>query len=138
MVLTLWWALRRFLWSLRPLPSSAQAKDRILADRAAATLRRHMRAAGTIRACDPYANPMKLDCDRPAIAMKGIVRARAVLSSHSLPGHVLNALLRQIDPNVKAQAATQPEYRKVPTIDVEPERETTTPVDGSIPKSGAT
>lgn len=126
-LVTLWWALRRFLWFLRPMPRATQARDRLLADRAATTLRRHMRAAGTIRSCDPYSSPMELDCDHPKAARLGIERARAVLSRHSLPGHVLNALLRQIDPNVKAQASAQPEYQPPAT---------TTPVDGSIPKSG--
>jgi hypothetical protein len=72
---------------------------------------------------------MVLDCDRPTTARLGIERARALLSSHSLPGHVLNALLRQIDPNVKAQAAAQPEYAA---------SSPTTPVDGSIPPRSET
>ncbi len=110
MIATLWWTFWRLVWTLRPLPGSTQQRDRILADRAAKVLRFHLRRAGTIRACDPYENPMRLDCDRPATAILGITRTRVVLERHSLPGHLLNALLRQFDPAAKEQAARQPEY----------------------------
>jgi hypothetical protein len=111
MFLTLIWTFWAIVWGIQKLPSSSLLRDRILADRAVKTLRMHFRRAGTIRACDPYAAPMKIDCDHPRVAMQGIRRASAILVRHSLPHHLMNALLRQFDPSAKAQAAAQPEYQ---------------------------
>lgn len=142
----LWWIWHRLVWSLRPLPTSTPAKDRILADRAWSTLRFHFRRAGTIRTCDPYAKPMKLDVDRPRVAMQGITRAVAILKGHSLPEHLMNALLRKLDPRAKEQASQQPEYQAIQRCTRAPGHDgpcngwscrETTPVDGSTapPKS---
>jgi hypothetical protein len=94
------------------LTLSTQQRDRVLADRAQKTLRFHMKRAGTILRCDPYANV--LDVERPAWARAGLERTRKVLERHSLPGHLLNALLRQWDPETTKQAAAQPEYQSKP------------------------
>jgi len=111
----LWWAFWSVVWwasSPRTALLSAQQRDRVLADRAAKVLRFHLKRAGTIRRCDPYEKV--IDVDHLAMANLGIERTRKVLQKHSLPAHLLNALLRQFDPAVKAQAAAQPEYRTEP------------------------
>ncbi len=137
MLLTLWFLWMRLRWALWPLPRTMIARDRVIADRAARVLDQHLQTIPTRTApsavgphvpggwaytLDPYRTMgPKYVGATPAIElvlMRAIDRARWVLSKHSLPQHLMTALLRDRDPesianskkveaDVKAEAAAE-------------------------------
>jgi hypothetical protein len=102
----LWWTVHRLIWALLPLPSSMGARDKLLANRAAKVIARHYRAMRAPASFDPYdpEKPLKGSPRDAALVMQAKMRAGVVLVRHSLPGHLLNALLRERDPEGIAQA----------------------------------
>lgn len=75
----------------------------LLADRAALTMDRHLKEAGTITSLDPYARPMRFQAGNVRMVTLAIARTVRVLQKHSLPSHLLNALLRARSPEALAQ-----------------------------------
>jgi regulator of protease activity HflC (stomatin/prohibitin superfamily) len=69
---------------------------------------------------------MRIEAENPRALLLGIERTRAILRQHSLPGHLLNALLRQMDPEVARQA------KRAEALLADEK----TPADGSKPAKG--
>lgn len=102
----IWWTLHRLAWWFRPLPAGMQERDRLLADRAARIINRHWRALRAPASYDPYSTaPLTATSSTDAkLVFYARARAMEVLQRHSLPGHLLNALLREKDPAGLEQA----------------------------------
>lgn len=112
MLLWLWWTLKRAAWSLLPLPRSIPKRDRALADRAAATLDKHLSKipSSVAYSLDPHRpskNGPKIQAATPAtqrlleIAMDRTERA---CHGHSMQGHLLSGLMRSRDPEAVAHS----------------------------------
>lgn len=113
-MLTLWWLWMRLRWALSPLPRTLAKRDQVLADRAALVMDRHLRTipkpeVGHAYSLDPYrATGPKVVAATPAIEsviLTAIDRTKAVLLRHSLPQHLISALLRDRDPELVAHSA---------------------------------
>lgn len=116
MFLTLWWLWKRILWALVPLPRTLMARDRVLADRAALVLDRHLNRIpppeipgyGHSFSLDPYRSTGPKFVGRTpeieAQLLTAIERTKSLLTRHSVPGHLLTALLRDRDPETIANS----------------------------------
>lgn len=128
---TIWWIWQRLLWAILPLPQNLKEREIAIADRAALVLDKHLTAIrNQLYKLDPYAtkgpkfwahNPRDGRLLRTAIA-----RTEIALRGHPLPGHLMNALLRDRDPETVARSkkiaeemakeAHENERRSHPTI----------------------
>jgi len=109
MKLAVWWTLRRCVWSISPLPSHLSDRDRRLADRAALVLDRHLLEIPIASyKLDPYATKgPRFSAENPkhqALLRTAIARTELVLRRHTMTGHLMNALLRDRDPETIAHS----------------------------------
>jgi hypothetical protein len=116
MLLTLWFLWKRILWWATPLPKTLMARDRVLADRAALVFDKHLRAIpppeipgyGHSYSLDPYRTTgPKVIGRTPAIeaqVLTAIDRVKMILARHSVPSHLMTALMRDRDPETIAHS----------------------------------
>jgi hypothetical protein len=109
MQLAIWWAFKRLVWKMMPLPAHPKEREIAIADRAALVLDTHLRKVRTQSyKLDPYATKSaKVSASDPKVErllLKAIMRTEVVLRDHPLPQHLLNAMLRGRDPETIANS----------------------------------
>jgi hypothetical protein len=131
-MLLLWWIWHWHIlgWKRTArLPTNLIERDHVIADRAAATLDKALRQLPSDSyGFNPYAGPGKpkfvASTEKATrLLTTTIARVIRILEPHSLPGHLLNALLRDRDPATLASSRAVQEQVKREAAEEKAKRE---------------